>query len=121
VRAREEPQGFTGGHNPWAVALTVTLATFMEVLDTSIANVSLPHIAGNLSVSPDESPGTPLRRTDGRGRHFFADWCSANAAPSGSVSCATRPPPGTSSGPCRTFAPFFLARPSAASRSPVSV
>jgi DHA2 family multidrug resistance protein len=50
-----EEQGFTGGHNPWVVALTVTLATFMEVLDTSIANVSLPHIAGNLSVSQDES------------------------------------------------------------------
>src|SRR5579872_498477 len=42
-------------HNPWAVAMTVTLATFMEVLDTSIANVSLPHIAGNLSVTIDES------------------------------------------------------------------
>ncbi|HTN54062.1 MAG TPA: DHA2 family efflux MFS transporter permease subunit [Anaeromyxobacter sp.] len=54
--ASGDPQlGFTGGHNPWAVALTVTLATFMEVLDTSIANVSLPHIAGNLSVSQDES------------------------------------------------------------------
>ncbi len=32
--------------NPWFIALTVTLATFMEVLDTSIANVSLPHFAG---------------------------------------------------------------------------
>jgi DHA2 family multidrug resistance protein len=42
-------------HNPWAVALTVTLATFMEVLDSSIANVALPHIAGNLSASQDES------------------------------------------------------------------
>ena len=42
-------------HNPWAVAMTVTLATFMEVLDTSVANVSLPHIAGNLSVTEDES------------------------------------------------------------------
>ncbi len=50
-----EFQGFTGGHNPWAVALTVTMATFMEVLDTSIANVSLPHMAGNLSVSQDEA------------------------------------------------------------------
>ena len=37
------------------IALTVTLATFMEVLDTSIANVSLPHIAGSLSASVDES------------------------------------------------------------------
>ena len=32
--------------NPWVIALTVTLATFMEVLDTAIANVSLPHIGG---------------------------------------------------------------------------
>src|SRR5437879_8147848 len=42
-------------HNPWAIALTVTLATFMEVLDTSIANVALPHIAGNLGAGVDES------------------------------------------------------------------
>jgi MFS transporter, DHA2 family, multidrug resistance protein len=52
---RTHEEGFTGGFNPWVIALTVTLATFMEVLDTSIANVSLPHIAGNLSVSQDES------------------------------------------------------------------
>ena len=39
--------------NPWVVAIVVTLATFMEILDTSIANVSLPHIAGGL--------GTDLR------------------------------------------------------------
>ena len=44
------------GHiNPWVIALTVTLATFMEVLDTSIANVALPHISGNLSAGADES------------------------------------------------------------------
>jgi MFS transporter, DHA2 family, multidrug resistance protein len=44
------------GHiNPWVIAITVTLATFMEVLDTSIANVALPHISGNLSASADES------------------------------------------------------------------
>ncbi len=42
-------------HNPWAVAMTVTMATFMEVLDTSIANVALPHIAGSLSAGQDES------------------------------------------------------------------
>jgi len=40
--------------NPWTVALTVTLATFMELLDTSIANVSLPYIAGGLGRSYDE-------------------------------------------------------------------
>jgi MFS transporter, DHA2 family, multidrug resistance protein len=44
-----------GSINPWVIAVTVTLATFMEVLDTSIANVALPHIAGNLSASRDES------------------------------------------------------------------
>ncbi len=41
--------------NPWIIAVTVTLATFMEVLDTSIANVALPHIAGSLSAGQDES------------------------------------------------------------------
>src|ERR1700691_1927851 len=44
-----------GSINPWGIALTVTLATFMEVLDTSIANVALPHISGNLSAGQDES------------------------------------------------------------------
>jgi len=42
-------------HSPWLVGFTVTLATFMEVLDTSIANVALPHIAGGLSATVDES------------------------------------------------------------------
>ena len=41
--------------NPWLIAVTVMLATFMEVLDTSVANVSLPHIAGNLSSTVDEA------------------------------------------------------------------
>ena len=41
--------------NPWLVALAVMSATFMEVLDTSVANVSLNHIAGNLSASTDEA------------------------------------------------------------------
>src|SRR3984893_3345246 len=44
-----------GTINPWVIAVTVTLATFMEVLDTSIANVALPHIAGNLWAVRDES------------------------------------------------------------------
>ena len=43
------------GVNPWLVAITVTLATFMELLDTAIANVALPHIAGGLATSYDES------------------------------------------------------------------
>nr|WP_114210952.1 DHA2 family efflux MFS transporter permease subunit [Acidisarcina polymorpha] len=43
------------GVNPWVVAITVTIATFMELLDTSIANVALPHIAGGLGRSFDEA------------------------------------------------------------------
>ena len=42
-------------YNPWLIALTVTIATFMEVLDTSIANVALPHIAGSVGASQDEA------------------------------------------------------------------
>lgn len=45
----------TGAFNPWLIAPTVMLATFMEVLDTSVANVSLQHIAGNLSATVEES------------------------------------------------------------------
>ncbi len=44
-----------GTINPWVIAITVTMATFMEVLDTSIANVALPHIRGSLSASADEA------------------------------------------------------------------
>ena len=42
-------------HNPWLIAVGVMLATFMEVLDTSIANIALPHIAGSMSATPDEA------------------------------------------------------------------
>jgi len=41
--------------NPWAIAVVVALAAFMEVLDTSIANVALPHMAGSLGASTDQS------------------------------------------------------------------
>src|SRR3989440_6714967 len=41
--------------NPWIIAIAVMLGTFMEVLDTTVVNVSLPHIAGNLSASTDEA------------------------------------------------------------------
>src|SRR5277367_5050305 len=52
----QTPEGsWTPRYNRWAIALTVTLATFMEVLDTSIANVALPHIAGGLGASQDEA------------------------------------------------------------------
>ena len=49
--------GWTGGRNPWAIALVVSMATFMEVLDTAIANVSLPHIAGDLRSPRTKRPG----------------------------------------------------------------
>jgi DHA2 family multidrug resistance protein len=42
-------------HGPWLISLGVMLATFMQVLDTSIANIALPHIAGNLSATTDEA------------------------------------------------------------------
>src|SRR5881397_3211592 len=41
--------------NPWLIAVSVMFATFMEVLDTTVVNVSLPHIAGNLSATVDEA------------------------------------------------------------------
>ena len=48
------PQVAVPVSNPWLVAISVMLATFMEVLDTSIANVALPHIAGSLGASSNE-------------------------------------------------------------------
>ena len=49
------PLSLAGGRNPWVIATIISIATFMEVLDTSIANVSLRHIAGSMSASLDES------------------------------------------------------------------
>ncbi len=51
-----ERNGASGGAwrpaaNPWLIAIVVTLAAFMEVLDTTIVNVALPHIAGTMSAS----------------------------------------------------------------------
>jgi DHA2 family multidrug resistance protein len=53
--AEIEYQAWTPKFNPWLIAMTVTLATFMEALDSSIANVALPHIAGTLGASYDEA------------------------------------------------------------------
>jgi DHA2 family multidrug resistance protein len=49
------PAASRAGTNPWLIAVLVALATFMEVLDTTIANVALPYIAGGLGVSEDEA------------------------------------------------------------------
>jgi DHA2 family multidrug resistance protein len=49
------PAAGAGGPNPWLIAVLVSTATFMEVLDTTIANVALPYIAGGMGVSTDEA------------------------------------------------------------------
>ena len=48
-------EGWKPAHNPWLIAVSVTIAAFMEILDTTIVNVALPHIAGSLSASNDEA------------------------------------------------------------------
>ena len=48
-------QSWRPRRNPWLIAVAVMTATFMEVLDTSVANVALPHIAGNLSATTEEA------------------------------------------------------------------
>src|SRR5580692_8742344 len=50
-----EPQAAAPVTNPWVVAISVMLATFMEVLDTAIASVALPYIAGSLAASNSEA------------------------------------------------------------------
>ncbi len=50
-----EAERWVPRHNPWLIAITVSMATFMEVLDSSVANVALPHIAGTFGASQDES------------------------------------------------------------------
>ena len=52
------PDSAAGGRNPWIIAVVVSVATFMEVLDTTIANVALRYIAGGLGISQDESSWT---------------------------------------------------------------
>jgi len=51
----EESQQWVPSFNPWLIAVSVMMATVMEVLDTSVANVALPHIAGNLSATTEEA------------------------------------------------------------------
>jgi len=50
-----EQQQWVPSFNPWLIAISVMLATVMEVLDTSVANVALPHISGNLSATTEEA------------------------------------------------------------------
>jgi DHA2 family multidrug resistance protein len=53
--AADANAGWKPRHNPWLIAIAVTLAAFMEVIDTTIVNVALAHIAGSLSSSSDEA------------------------------------------------------------------
>src|SRR3954451_22156627 len=50
-----QPRSAAGDRSPWLIAVVVSIATFMLVLDTSIANVALRHIAGSLAAGVDES------------------------------------------------------------------
>jgi MFS transporter, DHA2 family, multidrug resistance protein len=55
IRAGVPAAASSAGTNPWLIAIVVALASFMEVLDTTIANVALPYIAGGMGVSEDEA------------------------------------------------------------------
>ena len=55
VAPSPSPQSWEPGFNPWLIAVVVAMAAFMEVLDTSIANVALPYMAGSLGASNDQS------------------------------------------------------------------
>ncbi|CAP57295.1 DHA2 family efflux MFS transporter permease subunit [Gluconacetobacter diazotrophicus] len=56
--AADAPQPWKPRANPWLIAVIVTVAAFMEILDTTIVNVSLPHIAGSLSSTYDDATWT---------------------------------------------------------------
>jgi DHA2 family multidrug resistance protein len=55
AQGAQSGEGWKPRHNPWLIAVVVTMAAFMEILDTTIVNVALPHIAGSLSSSSDEA------------------------------------------------------------------
>src|SRR5215468_9771744 len=55
IQANPPASASVGAVNPWVIAVLVALASFMEVLDTTIANVALPYIAGGMGVSEDEA------------------------------------------------------------------
>src|ERR1700739_4222128 len=55
IRADAPSAASGAAANPWVIAMVVALASFMEVLDTTIANVALPYIAGGMGVSEDEA------------------------------------------------------------------
>jgi DHA2 family multidrug resistance protein len=58
AEAATSGSGWTPSFNPWLIAISVTFAAFMEILDTTIVNVALPHIAGTLAASSDEATWT---------------------------------------------------------------
>ena len=64
IRAGVPATAGGAGANPWVIAILVAFASFMEVLDTTVANVVLPYIAGGLGVSTDEASWAHDRRVD---------------------------------------------------------
>jgi DHA2 family multidrug resistance protein len=55
IAGADQSRSAAGDRNPWLIAVVISIATFMEVLDTSIANVALHHIAGGLAANEDEA------------------------------------------------------------------
>ncbi len=51
----DEVRSWKPSFNPWLIGIVVTIAAFMEILDTTIVNVALPYIAGTMSVSSDQA------------------------------------------------------------------
>ena len=72
TRAISGDEAWRPSFNPYLIAVSVMLATFMEVLDTSIANVALPHIAGSLAAL-DRRGDLGADELSGRERHCVAD------------------------------------------------
>jgi DHA2 family multidrug resistance protein len=56
-RAGPLSRSAAGERNPWLIAVVISIATFMQVLDTSIANVALQYIAGSIAASSRKAPG----------------------------------------------------------------
>ena len=81
-----------GGHNPYLIAFVVSIATFMEVLDTTIANVALRHIAGGLAVGIDESTYVDKVRADCQRALPFPRRAFDGALAAGQTTTRLRPP-----------------------------
>ncbi len=103
----------TQGVNPWLIAASVMLATFMEVLDTAIASVALPYIAGSLSASNDEATWVLTSYLVANAIVLPAsNWCSLRFGRKNSSSPASSssPSPASPAEPPPSLAIMLLAR-----------